>query len=219
MSRTLRQEARKAKIATAPLPEPMTFSMESIRRALDAEEQCSERRFEKLASVAAVRTINSAITQLLRRRKLTVKVTEKADEVPFLVPDTRFKYSRYQYGTLEEQCDRMKKGEKTAVAWVEEDKIVIGYGIALLRNKETQIDIIDVDLDSRRKHGLSDLITIEGEEFTVGVGHVIVRTLIRHCSAPFRTDATTHSSRYIFKSLGFVREKSKGNPCLLRLDR
>lgn len=60
MKRELRVQAAKAKTAVLPLSKPMVLSAEAFRRAFEAEERCSERRFERLGETDAASTIAAA---------------------------------------------------------------------------------------------------------------------------------------------------------------
>lgn len=203
------------------MPPPEAFdimSAKSLRRAFEAEKQCSERQFEALKDAGAVAMISSAVGDFCRQRGFDVEVSEDPAKVPGIRSGFRFKYSSPGSGELQEQIKRMGQGKNAAIAWVSEEGAVIGYGIALLSKTETNIKIIDVAPCSRREVGLSHEIVLAGETFSVGVGHVVVHALLQHCRCPFRTDATSASSRFIFKSLGFVPASgSNDNLCLLEL--
>ncbi len=73
-----------------------------------------------------------------------------------------------------------------------------------------------LDLYSRRRNALSAAIIVEGEQFQVGVSRVVLARLLTELSGPVATDATNKRSRYVFKSLGFVRQDGCSNPCMLR---
>lgn len=111
----------------------------------------------------------------------------------------------------------MRNGADLTISLVEEEGQVIGYGIGRRTESGTEVTILDVDGDSRRHAGLAKKFSGTGETFQVGVGHIALLVLLKACSGPFYTDATTSASRYIFKSLGFTSTDPGGNPCLLNL--
>jgi len=187
-----------------------------FKRVFEAMERSSEKRWEAVASGAAVARIIRAVERFKLNEDLKVRIVTKTNAVPSIGPDIRFKYGRGCSSLLQECSDRMKKGEKLTVAVVEEDGLVIGYGYAKRRTDETEIEIIDVDGASRRSAGLAGAVKISRQEFTVGIGHLLVIALLANGRGPFFTDATHDSSRYIFKSLGFEQERSESNPCILR---
>jgi hypothetical protein len=138
--------------------------------------------------------------------------------VPDLAESTYFKYSGpHGSGSLAECADRQRDGEPMVIALVWQDDVLIGYGIASVEDGSWTIEIVDVDLYSRRSSGLADPVQVAGQSFHVGVGHVVVDALMQRCSRPIRVDATHSTSRFVFKSLGFVPMKPDGNPCLLEL--
>lgn len=71
---------------------------------------------------------------------------------------------------------------------------------------------------SFRYAGLRKSLRIEGENFQVGVGHLIVDALLESCNRFVRVDATNPASQYIFKSLGFRHDDLIRNPCILILN-
>lgn len=196
------------------------FSVAEIRWAFEEEALSSERRWEKIQSPKSVAACRKACAALITREQLVVSVTKKPAKVPEIDRGFRFKYSRPEgYGSLGETVGRMRKGEKITVAWVEEEGNLVGYGFAVGKPDAVEIEIIDVDVDSRRSSGLCGAFKVARQTFNVGIGHLVVAALIDECAGTIRVDATTHGSRYIFKSLGFTREKGTSNPCLLSLER
>jgi hypothetical protein len=193
------------------------FGSETMfRRMFEEMERSSETRWEAIASDAAVARITRAAERFKQNQDLKVRIVTKANAVPSIGPDMRFKYGWGCSSLLQECSDRMKKGEKLTVAFVEEEGLVIGYGYAKRRIDETAIEIIDVDGASRRSAGLAGTVKISRQKFTVGIGHLVVIALLANGRGPFFTDATHDSSRYIFKSLGFEQDRSESNPCILR---
>ena len=57
---------------------------------------------------------------------------------------------------------------------------------------------------------------VSDQQFTVGAAHVIVNALVGELRRPIVTDATNDSSRYVFRSLGFLPRSGK-KPRLLAL--
>lgn len=193
------------------------FDEETMRKAF--ERNTSENRFEALASPELIRIFNDGTRRFQSQHSLSVQVTKKANEIPNVSPKAIFKYSHHGSERGLEVCsDRITAGEDLVIALVWKGEILIGYGIAIIRENECEILIIDVDDKFKRKTGLTEKINFAGEIFQLGVGHVIVKSLIEKCPRPITVDSTTDSSRYIFKSLGFVAENESNNPCILRMD-
>lgn len=218
--RQLRKEAVEEKRAL--LPEICVFNPfdeEVTRAAVEAQEKCSETRFERLRDQnAAVAAIQEATDRFAVTHRFAVKTAAKPSAVKFPLRNTCFKYTRQESGSLDEAQCRMEKGESVMLSLVHEDDCLIAYTITNLSEdqEEGEVKILDVDLYSRRKAGLSASITLEGEEFHVGAAHVALKRLLDELNIPLFTDATNHSSRYVFKSLGFVHDNSRSNPCILQ---
>lgn len=92
---------------------------------------------------------------------------------------------------------------------------MIGDAIAALAdNGSAEIEILDVDTSSRRSSGLKVDLTVQNETFSVGIAHLLVLAIVP--TFPGRLANATHStSRFVFKSLGFVARPEESNPCLL----
>jgi len=194
------------------------LTLKSLRKAFEKAEHSSESRLTKLKERRCVGIVSSAVKEFCRKENLNVAVGAKPNDVPSIEPRSRFKYSSPESGTLLEQVDELRKGESLAIASVSRKGALVGYGVAIIGKDGTKIDIIDVELDARRRSGLSLDIMIGDESFSIGVGHVVVHALLKYCSPPFHTDATNEHSRFIFKSLGFsTATYANGNPCLLEL--
>jgi len=193
------------------------FSPEILRAAFEEEERFSENRFERLKNkVAAVNAINAATNRFATAVGLKVVVTRDPNRIPLPLKCGCFKYSHHDTGSLPDARADMSAGKPITVALVAEEGILIGYAIAVKdADKETEVKIIDVDNYSRREAGLSRKLVIEGEPFQIGVGHVLVKSILTHCPPPLHVDSTTPASRYIFKSLGFIHADSDSNPCIL----
>ena len=187
------------------------FTEESLEIMIEQGQQASEQRFGKLKDTAtAIQSIRSRTQELASNKAIVVNIAYQPSQIPKTNRDAGFKYA-----LLGECRSRMQSGEDIAVALVCENELVIGYGIAKRTSDATfDIEIIDVETASRRSNGLEAELKIEGQKFTVGIGHVIVLKLLESLQGKLKTDATHDSSRYIFKSLGFV-SVSKYNPCLL----
>jgi len=195
------------------------FSEEAIRQAFEEGERSSERRFDVLESHEAVETIMRVANSFREDRGFEVTVTCSAEDIPDIPRDACFKYTRQcEEGSLPDCTQRIRNGEKVTMALVCEEGSLIGYGIAVTRDAETEIEIIDVDYYSRREADLKKTVQFGGQSFDVGVGHVVVLALMKACPRPFKVDATTPHSRYVFKSLGFLHDDRSGNPCILRME-
>jgi len=195
------------------------FSEETIRRILEEEEHSSENRFDLIASPDVVQTFSKATIEFQSKHRLKVMVTKLAKEIPDIPQNARFKYSHAGgRGTLSACSSKIEDGEDLTIASVWENDLLIGYGIATIDNGECEIKIIDVDSFSRRSAGLAEMLHISEQSFQIGVGHVVVNSLLGKCSRPIHVDATHSSSRYIFKSLGFIHDSKSSNPCMLKME-
>jgi len=196
----------------------IVFSKKPIRDAFKEEQQTSESRFDNIVSPQAIQSIFRATQKFQSREKLQVNVIKRSTEIPKIPHDSNFKYSHpYGNGSLQKCSMRMEKGENIIIALVKEENFLIGYGIASSENGKCKIEIIDVDYYSRRETGLSYKVKISGQSFQVGIGHIVVIALLQKCPRPIRVDATHDSSRYIFKSIGFVHDDRSINPCILMM--
>jgi hypothetical protein len=175
----------------------------------------SEDRLEEISTDTwSPDLFRDAARELLSLGGLKVRLCDQREQMPARTLTTSFKYNDY------DNClDRIAQGERLLVAVVLEGKELIAYGFAIWRQPVPDIDIIDVDLYSRRSVGLSNRVFINHQEFSVGVGHIVVDALATGIHTTIKVDATTSSSRFIFKSLGFVRQPREKNPCLLWLPR
>jgi hypothetical protein len=195
------------------------FSEEAFRQVCEEEERSSERRFDVLNSREAVETITRAANSFREARGFEVTVTYSAENIPDMPRDACFKYTRqWGEGSLPACSQRINNGEKVTMALVCEEGLLIGYGIAVTRCAESEIEIIDVDYYSRREADLKETVQFGGQSFAVGVGHVVVLALMQACPRPVKVDATTPHSSYVFKSLGFVHDDRSGNPGILRME-
>lgn len=197
--------------------EPSSFDVDAWNRAQEEESSSSEHRFESLATPEAVSAIVAATKEFLVQSGLRVMATRKAEEIPMVSGQAEFKYSAHGSGSLAFQKVRIRGGEDVTVSLVWEEELLIGYGIAAAKKGKCEIEIIDVDCYSRRGAGLAGQVEISGQNFSIGVGHIVTLAMLEACASPFFVDATRSSSRYIFKSLGFVQDDSTDNPCILRM--
>jgi len=195
------------------------FDEEVIRAAFEAEEKWSENRFERLRDRrAAVATIRHATDRFAAAHGFAVTTAAEPSAIRFPLRNTCFKYTRQESGSLANAQYRMEKGEPVMVSLVHEDNGLIAYTITDLNEDQTEgeVKILDVDLYSRREAGLSATVTIEGKEFQVGAAHVALKSLLDTLNVPLVSDVTSPSSRYVFKSLGFVHDNTQSNPCILQ---
>jgi hypothetical protein len=156
------------------------------------------------------------IAQLHEQLKLTVSSLTHPASLPALSPDTWFKYSGFDGGSYEAAGEQMAAADtQVRVAVVTREGRIVAYGIARTDLDASEIEIIDVDRDSRRSAGIHKVFEIDGEQFSVGLGHVIAYALIDALPRPIRVDATT--SQYIFQSLGFRHRPGAASPCELEL--
>lgn len=143
----------------------------------------------------------------------TVIATGK-NSIPDFDDDVCFQY----INAVEDYESKLNDGDNAVAVFIKEEDRVIAFGIANKEDHETEIDVIEVEINSTRRAGLSKEIEIENLSFEIGVGHLVVLRLLESCRTPIWTDATNEESRYMFKSLGFVHDKGTTNPCILRKD-
>jgi hypothetical protein len=196
-----------------------SLSEELINQAFEKEDHSSERRFEAVCSCEAVEKITQ-VTNLFRETYgLELKITCNPGDIPKSPLVANFKYTRHwEAGNLYDCPQRIRNRENIIMAFVFEQGLLIGYGIAVKRDNECEIEIIDVDYYSRREANLKKTLQLNEQNFDVGIGHVVVLALIQACSRPIKVDATTTHSRYLFKSLGFVHDAQSANPYILRME-
>lgn len=211
MKQSYREKAFLEKIKSDEIKVIDVFSEEAIHSAFEGIKHSSEYRFDAIASSNAVLAITNATQDFELEQDLKVTIAKRAEEIPSISQCTAFKYSPDDYGSLGACTSRIQNGEDLTVALVWEDDLLIGYGIAVSKNGETEIEIIDVDTYSRRSAGLVKTIQLSGESFQIGVGHVIVNALLKFCFRPIKVDINNQSSEYIFKSFGFVYDSEAQN--------
>ena len=216
----MHREQRKKRVQTKleaqnDAPSRVSFSEEGFQKAFEAKQRSSELRFEKLASPEMTTVVLDATRLFAEREKLSVTMVSQATDIPRTPPGVVFNYSP---GSLEECVDRLAGGEHLVTSLVWEEKVLIGYGIAVKKGDEFDIEIIDVDLYSRRLSGFLRTLQMENETFEIGVGHVVAAALVKRITRPIKVDAKNNVSRYVFKSLGFQHDDRSNNPCILRLE-
>ena len=132
--------------------------------------------------------------------------------IPDFDDDVHFQYM----SAVDDYQRRLDDGDDAVAVFIKEKAMVIAFGTACKENHETNIDVIEVEINSTRRAGLLKKIAIENLSFEIGVGHIIVLRLLESCRIPIRADATNAQSRYILKSFGFVQDENTENPCILR---
>lgn len=174
----------------------------------------SEERLERLPSDQwSVEQFEAAADSLVTTGSFEVVVAPPQLHLPDLTTDTQFRYAQEYVDAAAE----IPRSRTLRVATVLEAGRLIAYGIARRRQSGNSIDIVDVDRASTRSAGVFTIVHCGTVALTVGLGHVIVDALLRTLPRPVAVDATHASSRYIFKSLGFIKRVDQANPCLLEL--
>ena len=160
--------------------------------------------------------ILQATEELAKPCGVSVQIPSASDDIPELAHTAGFRYAD-QY---EPFVEALRNGENVTIATVLQDGKVIAYGFAEVPTKRgVEIMTVEVTVESRRSAGVKSTITIDGEPFEIGIGHVLVLGLMRAIEAEtLHTNATTATARYVFKSLGFV-STDEDNSCLLELDK
>jgi hypothetical protein len=174
----------------------------------------SEQRLERLPPESRnVELFRDTLPELQQAANLKTRLVSTPDQLPDLGSDTTHKY-----GDCYVNCrERLTAGENLLISVIIEGSRVIGFAIAALTGDgSATIEIVDVDRYSGRSSGLETELELQNERFTVGVAHVLIDLIASEIHGALLVDATTPSSRYIFKSLGFVPQPGDTNPCHLR---
>lgn len=208
---------RKKKCQSQSIDEIEPISLADMMAAFTPSPS-SETRLECSVTLELLNQIAEATRSFAADKGLDARVSSNPESIPRLSDETCFKYSRGVGGTLGDCRERIAAGEDLTIASVREDDMVIAYGIAIRKESVTEVEILDVDLYSRRSSGLSVTHQFSGEEFHIGVGHVALMALLEVCERPLTVDATHSSSRYVFKCFGFRQKEGQSNPCILVLD-
>ena len=174
----------------------------------------TETRLRELPAASWTPSVFMDATKVLMQ-ELGIKtiVWDNDGPLPVLPPDAGYKYA----GEYKDAAIPDTEGRTPLVVAVLEGDRVIGFGTGLRFPDKSEIPVIDVEIYSRRSAGLKVGVTVAEREFSVGVGHVVVATLLEALKRPVFVDATNEDSRYIFRSLGFVHRSRTKNPCLLVL--
>jgi hypothetical protein len=176
----------------------------------------NELRFDSVPGYQrAVTAMLRATTDFASASGVLVNILSASGDTPSLNEDAGFRYAD-QYQPF---VEALRNGEKVTIVTVLQAGEVIAIGFGEVPSKDgVEIMTIDVAAGSRRSAGMKSTITIEGETFEIGIGHVLVLGLIESDAEIVHTNATTAAARYIFKSLGFV-STDEDNSCLLRLEK
>lgn len=188
---------------------------ESIKKHFENHYKTSEERLSKILDpkkAAEVFTKEAAV--FAKEYGLETVIATSKNSIPDFDDDVRFKYINAVY----DYESRLDDGDDAVAVFIKDEDRVIAFGIANKEDHETKIDVIEVEINSTRRAGLSKEIEIENLSFEIGVGHLVVLRLLESCRTPIWGDATNKESRYIFKSLGFDHDESTTNPCILRKD-
>jgi hypothetical protein len=191
------------------------FSEESIKEYFKNCNENSEARLSKIIDTKKAAKVFAKETAVFARDYglKTVIATSKS-AIPDFDEDVRFQY----INAVADYTSRLDDGDDAVAVFIKEEDRVIAFGIANKEAHETEIDVIEVEINSTRKAGLSKKIEIENFSFVIGVSHLVVLRLLESCRVPIWTDAKNEDSRYICKSLGFVHDEGTANPCILRKD-
>lgn len=191
------------------------FSEEAVMEFSENNHETSEARLLKIADPGKIpEAFRKATVAFARDHELETVTATTKDSIPDFEKDINFKYMI----AVEDFQNWVDNGVETVAVFIKEQGKVIAFGIAHKEDSETEIDVIEVEMNSTRSAGLSEAIEVEHLSFEIGVGHLVVLRLLEACRPPIWTDATNDESRYIFKSLGFVHDNTSMNPCILRKD-
>jgi len=182
-------------------PEPISLSIllseEELKKADETETNSSENRVTKIASSVLYKAFAETTHNFAIQHKLKITIVKKAEEIPEIPTSTSFKYSYCKSGSLNSCAHRIERNEDITVVLVSEDDLLIGYGIAISKQHGTDVEIIDVDCYSRREAGFSCSFKFEDQEFTIGVGHIVVNSLMKICAKPISVDSTNRDPKTI----------------------
>lgn len=182
-----------------------------------SEDGSSEERLEKLSSESwSPQSFVQKATELQNSAKLEVQVVSDASQLPELGELAARREFRYDQCSYADCLRRQQDGWRLLVSFALKEGQVVGYAIAALEADDSaEIEIIDVAESYQRSSGLKVDLIVQNETFSVGVAHVLVVAFLHTLPGKLRVDATGSSSRYVFKSLGFVGVPGETNPCLL----
>lgn len=189
------------------------FSEEEINEFFKNRDGSSEARFLKvLDPKEAAKVFAKEALALEKDFGLETIIATDKNAVPVFDDDIRFEYII----AVEDFKSRLDDGGEAVAVFISEESKVIAFGTASKNDQETEIEVIEVEINSSRRAGLSKEIEIENLQFTIGVAHLVLLKLLEYCRSSIWSDATNESSRYVFKSLGFVPDEGNANPCILR---
>ena len=194
-------------------------------RAISLSEMLAQAKDAPLSSVKRLNALSleswdagaftTATRVFLASSGFAVRVYKKGDSLPRLSAGARSKY----FDLYSDCVTDITHQDDLVVAVVSEGERVLGF--ANIENDDegtAELKLLSVDEFSTRISGVASEISIDGQPFSIGIGHVLVDALVSAMPGTIQTDATTPSSQYIFTSLGFERSDAR-NPCLLRLAR
>ena len=191
------------------------LSEESIKKHFENHDKTSEERLSKiLYPKKAAEVFAKKAAVFAKEYGLETVIATSKNAVPDFDDDVRFKYINAVY----DYESRLDDGDDAVAVFIKDKDRVIAFGIANKEDHETKIDVIEVEIFSTRRAGLSKEIEIENLSFEIGVGHLVLLRLLESCRTPIWGDATNKESRYIFKSLGFDHDEGTTNTCILRKD-
>ena len=181
------------------------------------EDVSSEERLEALSPESwSPQLFARKAIELQEIVKLEVQVVSDASQLPELGELAAGREFRYDYCSYADCLRRQQEGWRFLVSLALKEGQVVGYAIAALQaNDSAEIEIIDIAESYQRSSGLTVDLIVQNETFSVGVAHVLVVALLRTFHGELRVNATSDSSRYVFKSLGFVGLPGGSNPCVL----
>lgn len=116
-----------------------------------------------------------------------------------------------KYGAEYEDAIARTSGNRKIAVAVEEGK-AIGFGIGCQKPNESVFEFLQIEKFCLRRSGLRAQITIGGQVFGVGIGHLIVAQLMSTLAIPISVNAENSASAYIFRSLGFAPPAAPERP-------
>ncbi len=184
------------------------FSEEDIKESFENRDKTSEALLSKIKDPKkAAEVFAKEAAVFAKDHGLETVIATSKNSIPDFDDDVRFKY----INAVDDYESRLDDGDDAVAVFIKEEDRVIAFGIANKEDLETEIAVIEVEINSTRRAGLSKEIEIENLSFEIGVGQLVVLRLLESCRTPIWADATNEESKYIFKSLGFVYDEGTAN--------
>lgn len=142
--------------------------------------------------------------QISKRYSLKFFLLKPDSDQPIISSTAQFKYTYSENdGELYDHFEALKKSSDRVIACCKLDGFIIGYTVALLKEKDSFIDVLDIDERYRRRCGYQIKISIDEIEYRLGISHALVHYILPKIKHPITVNAANENSDYVFRTLGF----------------